>query len=324
LREHIAKYPANNVTATIRVSLTFLQQFGSLLLFAYGYIPWFVFLPIYLLAMLLHFMIFHDTGHGSFFTSKTANRVVEWIESFNLITPMDWTNKHAIHHGQAGDLRKDPTEWSDTIYFTVEQYNALPGWQRVLYRIFRDPLFFYTMIPFLNWFIKYRIPFLETFDPAQKGTDPTHLSLINTLGGCVYFGWVYWTFGGFVLQFVLLSSYLTGLFGIVLFHLQHSFNPSYVVRENWNLKDSAMKGSSVLSIPWFLKWWLMGIEYHHIHHYSTKVPGYNLRRCHEEAPPGLFKDVPVLGYQQMWDSLFFSLYDEKANKYVTFSEAQKL
>jgi len=323
LREHISKYPANNVTALIRVSSAFLQQIGSLFLFANGYLPWFVFLPIYLLALLLHFMIFHDCGHGSFFSTKQWNKPLEWLESFMVLTPIDWTYKHAVHHGQSGDLSKNPAEWSDTIYFTVEQYKALPVWKRALYRIFRDPLFFYTAIPFLNWFVKYRIPFLRPMK-FQKGPDPTLNSVINTSAAACYFGWVYWMFGGNVLGFTLFASYLTGLFGIVLFHLQHSFNPSYVIREGWNLKDSAMKGSSVLTIPWFLKWWLMGIEYHHIHHYSTKVPGYNLQRCHEEAPPGLFEDVPILSYQQMFDSLFLALYHEKTQTYVTFSEAGKL
>jgi len=177
------------------------------------------------------------------------------------------------------------------------------------------------MIPFLNWIVKYRIPFLETLDPAQKGRDPTWDSIFNTLAGSIHFIAVYYFFGSDVLKVVGIASYLTGVFGIFLFHLQHAFNPSYVVREGWNLKNSALKGSSVLTIPWILKWNLMGIEYHHIHHYSTKVPGYKLQRCHEEAPPGLFTDIPILDYPTMWNSLFLSLYDETTGKYVSFAEA---
>jgi len=282
---------------------------------------------MYSLAMLNLFMIFHDAGHGSFFTSKKANRVLEWILSFSLITPVDWTLKHAVHHKQSGNLSKDPTEWSDTIYFTVDQYYQLPSYQRFAYRIFRDPLFFYTMVPFLNWVVKYRIPFVEMLDPAQKsipGNNPFLNSVLNTTIGFTYFWLVSYMFGGDVLRMVAIASYLTGAMGILLFHLQHAFNPSYVSREGWNLKDSALKGSSVLSIPSVLKWWLMGIEYHHIHHYSTLVPGYNLQRCHEEAPKGLFETIPVLSYQTMFDSLFLSLYDEPTHTYVTFSEAAQL
>jgi hypothetical protein len=28
-------------------------------------------------------------------------------------------------------------------------------------------------------------------------------------------------------------------------------------------------------------------QYHHIHHFSTKVPSYQLRPCHDTAPPGV-------------------------------------
>ena len=26
----------------------------------------------------------------------------------------------------------------------------------------------------------------------------------------------------------------------------------------------------------------MGIEFHHIHHLFTKIPGYNLKKCHNQ------------------------------------------
>jgi len=108
--------------------------------------------------------------------------------------------------------------------------------------------------------------------------------------------------------------------GILLFHAQHSYNPAYNVRKGWNRQDSAMRGSSFQTIPALLKWWFMGIEYHHIHHYTTKVPGYYLQKCHEEAPEGLWKDngVVSLSYPEMWDSLRYALYDEEKSKFISF------
>lgn len=66
-----------------------------------------------------------------------------------------------------------------------------------------------------------------------------------------------------------------------------------------------------------------GIEYHHIHHYSSVVPGYLLKKCHEEAPPGLWEGVTLLTPTDMWTSIFYTLYDEKAGKYLGFGELEK-
>ena len=62
----------------------------------------------------------------------------------------------------------------------------------------------------------------------------------------------------------------------------------------------------------------MGIEYHHIHHMFTKVPGYRLRECHEEAPEGLWEGITRLGYRDMWESLCCTVYDEKKGCYSPY------
>lgn len=79
----------------------------------------------------------------------------------------------------------------------------------------------------------------------------------------------------------------------------------------------------------------MGIEYHHIHHYSTKVllafililmfkvPGYLLQKCHEEAPEGLWKDITILSYSDMLSGLKYTLYDEDAQKFISFDEVDE-
>lgn len=67
----------------------------------------------------------------------------------------------------------------------------------------------------------------------------------------------------------------------------------------------------------------MGIEYHHIHHYTTKVPGYMLQKCHEEAPPGMWDDITVLSYMDMIKGTKYTLYDEENNKYISFDEVDE-
>ena len=72
----------------------------------------------------------------------------------------------------------------------------------------------------------------------------------------------------------------------MLFHLQHQVNTGYYKKYDENdtfTHDKAqLHGASMLQIPWFLKWTTFGIEYHHIHHLTPRIPSYNLQRCHED------------------------------------------
>jgi len=163
-------------------------------------------------------------------------------------------------------------------------------------------------------------------DRAQKssGLGVAKNSIVNTTGCVIVFWSVYRIFGAQTFYAYFVCVYFCTVIGVMLFHLQHAFNPSYTTRQDWNLKDSAFSGSSILTIPAFMKPWTMGIEYHHIHHYSSIIPGYLLRKCHEEAPEGMWEGTHVLSYKAMYESCFFSLYDEETSRYVSFSEANEL
>jgi len=326
LRAHITKYRSNNKLAFQQLFFAFTQWIAGFALYHYNIIPILVFFLIESLSLLHMFMIYHDMGHNSFFESASANAWGEFFMQFFIITPVDWSKKHKIHHGTSGDLSKGPSEWNDTIYFTSDQYFALSTPLRIGYRIIRDPFFFFTCIPILNWFVKYRIPFLEMLDRAQHASKLGVIknSIVNTTGSVAVFYSIWTIFGSHVAIAYLLPIYMCTSIGVALFHLQHAFNPSYTVRDEWNLRDSAIKGSSILTIPAWIKPWTMGIEYHHIHHYSSIVPGYLLRKCHEEAPPDLWLGTTVLTYQDMFNSLFLTLYDESTGKYVSFAEAEGL
>lgn len=72
-------------------------------------------------------------------------------------------------------------------------------------------------------------------------------------------------------------------------------------------------------MPWPLSWFTLGIEFHHVHHYSTNVPSYRLRECHlAGAKEGLWADVCEVGPAKAWTSLANTMWDEENNVYVTF------
>ena len=82
-----------------------------------------------------------------------------------------------------------------------------------------------------------------------------------------------------------------------------------------------MHGSSFLYIPEALKYFTLGIEYHHIHHFRTRIPGYMLRAVHEGAPAGLWQGVAYLEPRHMWRSVFLQIWDDvDTQNYATFNE----
>ena len=88
----------------------------------------------------------------------------------------------------------------------------------------------------------------------------------------------------------------------------------------WDRYAAAFDGSSFLQVPPLLKFFTLGIEYHHIHHFRTRIPGYMLRKCHEGAPPGMWDGVPFLSWADLYRSLLVQCYDIDSRQYKTFAE----
>jgi omega-6 fatty acid desaturase (delta-12 desaturase) len=110
----------------------------------------------------------------------------------------------------------------------------------------------------------------------------------------------------------------------MVFHNQHTYNPSYVVGDSeWSQKDSGLIGSSYIQIPKCIKYFYMGIEYHHIHHMNAKIPGYNLQKYHENviATSNMFDNVIKISMMDCFNNLWLVMYDEDKKKYITFLEA---
>jgi omega-6 fatty acid desaturase (delta-12 desaturase) len=84
-----------------------------------------------------------------------------------------------------------------------------------------------------------------------------------------------------------------------LFYVQHQFEDAYWERrENWDYTAAALQGSSFYELPKILQWLSGNIGFHHIHHLSSRVPNYNLERCHRSHP--LFQDVrPVTSRKRL-------------------------
>jgi omega-6 fatty acid desaturase (delta-12 desaturase) len=113
-----------------------------------------------------------------------------------------------------------------------------------------------------------------------------------------------------------------GSVGVYLFYLQHQFEDAYWERgADWDYVAAALKGSSFFKLPKVLQWFSGNIGFHHVHHLSSRIPNYNLQRCHESEPAlRAVKPMTLLGSLK---TLGLRLWDESSKKLISFHEMRR-
>jgi acyl-lipid omega-6 desaturase (Delta-12 desaturase) len=102
-----------------------------------------------------------------------------------------------------------------------------------------------------------------------------------------------------------------------LFYVQHQFEDVYWERaDQWDYTAAALQGSSFYKLPKILQWFSGNIGFHHIHHLSSRIPNYNLERCHKAHP--LFQSVKPVTLFSSLKSFTFRLWDEQNKKLIGF------
>jgi len=113
------------------------------------------------------------------------------------------------------------------------------------------------------------------------------------------------------------TIFIAAAAGIWLFYVQHQFEGAYWKRgAKWDYVAAALQGSSYYKLPRILQWFSGNIGFHHIHHLSTRVPNYNLQRCHEANP--LFQSIKPTTLMASFRAATLRLWDEKAQRLVGF------
>lgn len=261
--------------------------------------------------LIRHFIIFHDCGHGSFFKSRKANRLLEFFTGLVTFMPSYyWSHQHAKHHANAGDLdhRGDGDVWT----LTVQEYLELSRWKRIWYRIYRNPLFLFGMVPLYFFIVYYRYWRPGDNKRVVWSTMRTNAALVGiviavslTIGLKAYL----------MIQLPILI--FGGSAGVWLFYVQHQFENTYWERhEEWSYVRHALDGSSFYKLPCLLQWFSGNIGYHHIHHLSPRIPNYNLQKCHASHP--MFQEVKHITLWSSLKSLGYRLWDEEHKHLVGF------
>lgn len=276
------------------------------------------------LFVMRSFIVFHDCGHGSFIqgfpNAALFNKMFHEIFAVLCGTPDEWAKAHSLHHQNVGNIGQDDYDWGETIFMTKRQYLALPKWKRILVKATRFPPVFFVVAPVLVWWVSYRIPFSPR--PGRKGNYSLQSKAVSTF---FFVARYYCAYKLGILAEIMSGDWFGMMMGIMLFHCQHAYNDGYVrsPATGWNRFDASVEGSSCLVLPGWLKFFTVGIEYHHIHHHRIRIPGYKLKECHEKADPALWKNVAVLEGAAIWETLWNTVYDDDTDKYSTFAAAEQ-
>ena len=259
-----------------------------------------------------NFIIFHDCGHGSFFKSKKANRILGFFSGLLTFMPSYyWSHQHAKHHASAGDLdhRGDGDIWT----LTVQEYLALSPWRRLWYRIYRNPIFLFGIAPLYLFFVHYRYWRPGDNKRVRWSTMRTNIAIVGILVA------VSMTIG--IKAYIMIQlpiMIVAASAGVWLFYVQHQFENTYWARnEEWCYVRHALEGSSYYKLPWLLQWFSGNIGFHHVHHLSPRIPNYHLQACHESHE--MFTDVKHITLWTSLKCLGYRLWDEERKKLVGFS-----
>jgi len=262
------------------------------------------------------FIIQHDCGHGSFFKGRHANDTVGTICSiFTLVPYKFWRKSHAVHHAHHAQLEERGI--GDIWTMTVTEYQQAPWWQRVTYRVFRNPFFLFGVAPTINFVLLTRLPFggeASWHNGERASVWWTNLVLagfVTGVGALIGFGALV------LIQLPVIA--LASSVGTWLFYVQHQFERTYWEHTpQWDYAAAAMHGSSYYKLPRLLQWFTGNIGFHHIHHLSPRIPNYHLQKCYEENPA--LQQVSQLTLYSSLQTVWLVLWDEERRRLITFRE----
>lgn len=318
----IAKYQEPSTKkAIIQICNSFIPYIGLWVLMYFS-LNWSVWLTIGLafinsFFLVRIFIIQHDCGHQSFLGSKRWNNMIGFVCSlFSSVPYKYWAKVHNHHHGHTGQLEE--RDIGDINFLTVEEYRNRNWFDRLRYRIFRNPLVLFIISPIVYFTFSNRIPFMnfkgmiKRIKWSQVRNNLIILAVYALLGFLL--GWA---------KFLFIQLFTIFLFAIIafwFFYIQHQHESAYNQwRKNWDFVVAAIRGATYYKLPRMFQWLTGNIGIHHIHHLSARIPNYNLEKCMKENPI-LTKYANILTFKDSLKCIQNKLWDEQKQRMISFKE----
>jgi len=324
LLKKLHAYAVPDTRRSVLQSIVTLGIFGASILLMIvmlqrGVSPWLVVLISLLTAPVFVriFIIFHDCCHTSFFKSRRACTVLGHILGIITLTSYsDWQRTHGIHHGSVANL--DKRGMGDVWLMTVGEYNRAGRWEKLCYRLYRNPLVMFFISPPFLFFIMNRLPsrgFRRKDLISVILTDVMIVLMI--LAFCLAIGWREYL----LIMLPMMSA--ASLMGVWLFYVQHQFRTVYWAHNNdWDRFRAAMEGCSLYMMPAALRWFTGNIGFHHIHHLAPRIPNYRLKECYDAITE--LQQIRPVPFLSGLGNIFLSVWDENSGTLMSFSEARRL
>lgn len=261
------------------------------------------------------FIIQHDCGHGSLFTSRRANDWLGRVLGIFTFTPYEyWRLQHAGHHATSGNLDRRGLGDIDTL--TVKEYLSRGKFGRLIYRLYRHPVIMFGLGPAYMFILRHRLP----IGSMNNGAKPWVSTLATNVGIAALSAVIIFAVGWkmfFLIQIPIVI--LAATMGMWLFYVQHQFDDTHWDRNtDWQRDSAALHGSSYYDLPKPLMWISGNIGIHHVHHLSSRIPFHKLPKVIEDYPE--LKEVGRLTLWESFRAVKLTLWDEERRELVSFRD----
>ncbi len=271
------------------------------------------------------FILYHDFMHGSLLSgSRLAHVMFYSLGLLMLAPPRHWRYSHNFHHAHVGKVivaneNAFPVITSDIGSYplmSTESWQTATVWQRLRYRISRNPLSIICAYATIFLLVSCLKPLMR--DP-RKYWD----AAFSLLAHCGLIALLWLTAGfdvaffAFVLPFVIASA-----LGAYLFYVQHTFEGLHIFpAEKWTYFDGALESSSYLKLNRVMSWFTGNIGYHHVHHLNSRIPFYRLPEAMAAIPELQHPTVISLCPHDIVASFCANLWETSTQRMVSYRKA---
>ena len=190
------------------------------------------------LVVVRWFIVYHDYMHNAILRgSALAKWLMYAFGVYVMVPPNVWRQTHNYHHAHTAKIVGSHV--GSYLMVTTDMYKQMSPKERLMYRIYRNPLvvfFAYFTVFFYGMCVS---SFLRN---PRKNWDSALAAVLNVVANVAIFaafGWQLWLFAFFLPLFVATMA------GAYLFYVQHNYPEMHVQpRDTWEYTRAALESSS--------------------------------------------------------------------------------